>query len=262
MHRILSAASVTKPLPGPPDTGLGVRGTAASPDDWIQADAVANSPQGHQLLDAAASLSQDAVGCTISAPDGSPLDADDTAGLRPSNDGLGLPPPPEPRAAPSGGGNMFNHPDSVALPAGNGLPPSAAMGAADDSNDQLTVSPAQPASAEADTEHKHVDEDQSHEQEHIEGGQAEADQKQLSFDIRNCRALGSGLPHSLAGASPPGQEAAIRRVLGPDAASGAAVSIACTHDTVHLSDGACACGLLCTLPHLLALAGMLLRACD
>ena len=52
-----------------------------------------------------------------------------------------------------------------------------------------------------------------------EAEQKPAGKQQLSFDIRNCRALGSGLPHALAGAAAPGQEAAIRRVLGADAAA-------------------------------------------
>ena len=268
VHRILSEASVTAVLPEPLNAGSDVRGAAASPDDWVQADALADRPLHRQPLDAAAGLSQScaAADSGSNAVASLALAADDKAGVRSSIDELGLPPSPsEPPAAPNGDGDFVIEANSVTFPRADGLPKARAMAAADspdipkaeeDVSSQLIASPAQPASVEGDARHtsavhKHEYEGQEHEQEHADGSLAEAGQKppgkrgveQLSFDIRNCRALGSGLPHALAGASPPGQEAAIGRVLGADAASGAAVSnspACCDRARVSSHEAACA----------------------
>ncbi len=222
MHSRLSAASLgnLQQQDADGDTQL----TVASPDDWVQADAMPPSPTDPPLLAAAAARDDDEgqsadSTASWSPAESSPLPASQATRVSPTD------PPALPNSRGQGAKEGQEHPS----PSLNGMPPTeaaspeAATAGHDDVglvgeevSQQASNASAQPA--DVDAEQRGEEAEQQPEAAKQGGGQ------QLSFDIRNCRALGSGLPHALAGAAAPGQEAAIRRVLGADAANGAAVS--------------------------------------
>ncbi len=221
MHSRLSAASLGNLLQHEADDNAG--GTAASPDDWVQADALPHSPSDSPLLAAAAASNVDEGRSALSRaswspPDTSPLSASQAAPASPK----------EPPAVPSSRGEGAEEGGEDPSPSLNEIPPAAAAspvaataghGAAGPVGEEVSPQPAASAAEPAVVDAEQCGDEAEQKPEPKQGGG-----QQLSFDIRNCRALGSGLPHALAGAAAPGQEAAIRRVLGADAASGAAVS--------------------------------------
>ena len=231
MHSRLSAASLGALLQQ--DADRNARGTDAPPDDWVQADALPPSPTDPPLLAAAVAPvpGEGSAGSTVrqSPAASSPLSASQATPEAPTG----------PPAMRNSGGRGAEEGAEDLSPSLNGIHTEEAesheaeTGGHDDAVPVGEEVPRQPVDTAPPA---FVDAEQC-------GDEAEPEAKQgggqqLSFDIRNCRALGSGLPHSLAGAAAPGQEAAIRRVLGADAASGAAVS-RLPHLTVHTVQTLC-----------------------
>ena len=227
MQSRLSAASLlTEPLRQAPDGDA--RGASASPDDWVQTDALSASPTDPSLLDGLTAAGVEMNGSALSTATQSPADElpvpDFTAMSMSSADAEVA---PVTHAADAEKAEVMKA-DVDLSPSLNGMhSPHGTSGQAviegesdckPEREQGLRTQPATPEQAgNADAEQCSSEAEQQ--------AASKRGVEQLSFDIRNCRALGSGLPHSLAGAAPPGQEAAIRRVLGADAASGAAVSV-------------------------------------